>query len=127
MMNDKIKNMNDMTKDEIYNAIRIIAEKTGIVIVDAVKINDTVNTCAIFISCDNDENYNMFGSLIKGYLYGLSDIDGNEYNNNDIENEYVCPSVLIYDYDDVKFRNRGLRNIKRSESGQIYWMKGGIL
>ena len=40
MMNDKIKNMNDMTKDEIFNAIRIIAEKTGVVIVDAAKIND---------------------------------------------------------------------------------------
>lgn len=36
-MNDKIKNMNDMTKDEIFNAIRIIAEKTGVVIVDAAK------------------------------------------------------------------------------------------
>lgn len=125
MMSTEIKSMNNVSNEEVFDAMKAMSDKAGVKLVDMAIADGFDKQGFVFITDCPDGKDGELDYIATGYFLGLNDINGNDYDIDDYVDDYGCPHFSLYVIGE-KQAAFGKSRVYEYGMVSVAWMNGGV-
>lgn len=125
MVSTEIKSMNNMSNEEVFDAMKAMSDKAGVKLVDMAIADGFDKWGFVFITDYLDGKDRKLDYIATGYFLGLNDINGNDYDIDDYVDDYGCPHFSLYVIGE-KQAAFGKSRVYEYGTVSVAWMNGGV-